>query len=85
MNKNQKILPLLILIFFGEEKNIDFFRDVFFRKQLTKKESVISSDPFSKKEMTTYRFAKQTYKSLFFLELIWRSFQPEVRNEEVGI
>ena len=79
MNTTQKILVLLILIFFGEEKNMEFFRDVFFRKQLTKKESVISSS------MTPYSFAKQTYKSLFFLELIWRSFQPEVRNEEVGI
>ena len=35
--------------------------------------------------MTPYRFAKQTYESLFFLELIWRYFQHEVRNEEVGI
>ena len=66
MNTTQKILVLLILIFFGEEKNAEYFRDVFFRKQLSKKESVISSDPLSKKEMTPNRFAKQTYESLFF-------------------
>ena len=82
VNTTQKILVLLILIFFGEEKNIEFFRGVFFRKHVSNKES---SDPFSKKEMTPFRFAKQTYESLFFLELIWRYFQHEVRNEEVGI